>query len=199
MPAKPKPKRTMPAEVLSSDEARVLIDACDARSFTGIRNRALIGVMYRAGLRVSEALSLAPKDLDLEVGAIRVLRAKGGRARTVGVDRGGAALLRDWIVRRADATDLGRGDPLFCTDRGEPLTPSYIRVLLPRLARRAGIDKRVHPHGLRHTHAAELRAEGLDVGVISRQLGHASLLTTIRYLDHIAPTAVVEAMGARRW
>jgi integrase len=72
-------------------------------------------------------------------------------------------------------------------------------VLLPRLGRLAGIEKRVHAHGLRHAHAAELRAEGVDVAVISRQLGHTSILTTIRYLDHLAPAAVLEAMRGREW
>jgi integrase len=70
-----------------------------------------------------------------------------------------------------------------------PLNPSYIRVLFPRLGRKARIAKRVHPHGFRRTHAAELRSEGIDVGLISKQLGHSSIATTARYLDHIAPVA----------
>ena len=74
-----------------------------------------------------------------------------------------------------------------------------MRVLIPRLARAAGIPKRVHAHGLRHTHAAELRAEGVDIGIISRQLGHRSIATTATYLDHIAPVAVTEAMRGRSW
>jgi len=71
--------------------------------------------------------------------------------------------------------------------------------LLKRLAAKAGIDKRVHAHGLRHTHAAQLRAEGVDIAIISRQLGHASITTTARYLDHLAPRAVIEAMRNRTW
>ena len=71
--------------------------------------------------------------------------------------------------------------------------------MLPRLGRRAGIEKRVHAHGLRHTHAAEMRSEGLDIGIISKQLGHRSIATTARYLDHIAPYAVVEAVRRRLW
>jgi len=82
---------------------------------------------------------------------------------------------------------------------GRKATSASIRHLLPELARRAGIQKRVHAHGLRHTHAAQLRAEGVDIGSISRQLGHSNLLTTVLYLDHIAPTAVVEAARARAW
>jgi len=64
---------------------------------------------------------------------------------------------------------------------------------------RAGIDKRVHAHGLRHTHAAQLRAEGIDIGIISKQLGHSSISTTARYLDHLAPRAVIETMRNRTW
>jgi hypothetical protein len=70
---------------------------------------------------------------------------------------------------------------------------------MPKLAVKVGIAKRVHAHGLRHTHAAELRAEGVDIGIISEQLGHTSIATTVRYLDHIAPVAVVEAMRERAW
>ena len=76
---------------------------------------------------------------------------------------------------------------------------SYVRALFPKLARKAGIAKRVHAHGLRHTHAAELAAEGVPMNLIQAQLGHSSLATTSRYLDHIAPTQLVEAIRARRW
>ena len=79
------------------------------------------------------------------------------------------------------------------------MSDSYVRVMLKRLAARAGIDKRVHAHGPRHTHAAQLRAEGIDIAIISRQLGHASISTTARYLDHIAPTAVIDAIRNRTW
>jgi site-specific recombinase XerD len=79
------------------------------------------------------------------------------------------------------------------------MSDAYIRRLLKRLAAKAGIDKRVHAHGLRHTHAAQLRAEGVDIAIISRQLGHASITTTARYLDHLAPRAVIETMRSRSW
>jgi integrase len=78
-------------------------------------------------------------------------------------------------------------------------TTAWVRRMLPGLARKAVIAKRVHAHGFRHTHAAQLRSEGVDVGIISKQLGHTSILTTVRYLDHIAPTAVIEAMRGRVW
>src|SRR5262249_2469865 len=151
--------------------------------------RALIAILYRAGVRIREALSLRPKDLDLDAGAIRVLHAKGGRSRTVGIDAGGAAMVARWLEVRATLGVDGR-HAVFCMVDGRPLHDGYVRVLLPRLGRMAGIEKRLHAHGLRHTHAAELRQDGLDIGLISKQLGHRSIATTARYLDHIAPYAV---------
>jgi site-specific recombinase XerD len=79
------------------------------------------------------------------------------------------------------------------------LKPTYVRGLLPRLAAKAGIEKRVHAHGLRHTHAAELMREGVALNVIQKQLGHASVAVTSAYLDHIAPREVVETMKKREW
>ena len=80
------PRRRYPAEILTDAEVCLLLDACDCRSSTGVRNRTLIAVLYRGGLRINEALDLFPKDIDLESGSIRILNGKGGRARTVGID-----------------------------------------------------------------------------------------------------------------
>jgi site-specific recombinase XerD len=108
------------------------------------------------------------------------------------------AIVQRWVDRRREL-DLSSRAPLFCTLKGTPLKPSYVRTLLPRLADKLGIEKRVHPHGLRHTHAFELMMEGVPMPVIQRQLGHASLATTDRYLSHLAPKDVVEAMQGREW
>ena len=190
--------KKLPVEVLTASEVDVLIRACSKRAPTGIRNRALIAVLYRAQLRIGEALSLKPKDLDCQAGAIRVLHGKGGRSRTVGVDNGALALVELWIHRRKKL-GLNGSHPLFCTLKGKRLLPSYCRCLFSRLVGKAGIEKRAHPHALRHSGASELRAEGIDIGVIARQLGHASIATTSRYLDHLAPATVTEAMRGRQW
>ena len=194
----PNKGRSYPAEVLTPDEVTALIKACSNRAPTGIRNRALITSLYRGGLRLAEALALAPKDFDLNRGTITVLHGKGDRRRTVGIDPGAVAIVGRWVDRRM-ALELGRGSPLFCTLDGKALHPSYVRTLLPRLATKVGIDKRVHPHGLRHTMAFELMMEGVPVPIIQKQLGHANLATTQRYLDHIAPKDVVEVMQQREW
>ncbi len=184
-----------PPEILTADEVRRLLEACGTTQM-GVRHRALIALLYRSGLRVSEALALYPKDI--EGGAVRVLRGKGGRSRTAGLDPSGMALVGEWHEVRSKL-QLGARSPLLCSRQGHPMTASYVRRLFFGLGRAAGIDKRVHPHGLRHTHASELRAEGIDIGIISKQLGHRSISTTAHYLDHIAPWAVVEAMGGREW
>ncbi|MBY0310435.1 MAG: tyrosine-type recombinase/integrase [Phycisphaerales bacterium] len=196
--ARRKPARRLPPEVLTTDEVNALIAAIHGSTIAAVRNRALIAFLYRTGLRIAEALSVYPKDIDAHRSAVRVLRGKGGRARTVGIDSGGVAMLQPWIERRQQI-QLGDRHPLFCTCWGTHLTTAYVRRLLPKLAARAGITKRVHAHGLRHTHASELREEGIDIGIISKQLGHADISTTASYLDHIAPWAVVNRISARSW
>jgi len=158
----------------------------------------MLAILYRSGLRITEALSLHAKDLDATAGTVRVLHGKGNRSRTVGMDPGGFEMVAAWIEVRSR---LGIHDraPLLCLRDGSRIESSYIRTLLPRLARIAGIQKRVHAHGLRHSHAAELRAEGIEVGIISKQLGHASIATTAVYLDHIQPLRVVEVVRKREW
>lgn len=197
-PPRHRPKRRLPPEVLSHQEVLSLLEACDSGTATGLRNRALLAILYRAGLRINEALELRPKDLDLPHGTLRVLFGKGGRDRTVGIDAGAVPLIEAW-VRAREAWDVDGRCPLLCSMSGRLLRASYIRRLLPSLAGKAGIYKKVHAHGFRHTHAAELRSEGVDIGIISKQLGHRSITTTARYLDHIAPMAVVEAVRARVW
>jgi len=200
VPASPRSNkgRRFPAELLSPEEVRGLLRACSSRAPTGIRNRALIAVLYRGGLRISEALALRAKDVDQAAGTVTVLHGKGDQRRTVGMDPAAFALLERWLDKRR-ALGLSGRRPIFCTLGGEPLDSSYVRRLLPRLAAKAGIEKRVHAHGLRHAHAAELAAEGLPVNVVQQQLGHGSLATTDRYLRHIAPRERVEAMQRREW
>lgn len=188
----------LPAEPLTDEEVRRLIKSCSNRAPTGVRNRALLVVLYRGGLRLNEALQLFPKDLDPKKGTIRVLHGKGDKSRLVGLDDGAWAVLQRWLDRRATLGINGRRR-LFCTLRGDPLQSAYVRSLLPRLARKAGIEKRVHAHGLRHTHAFELANEGHPLHVIQAQLGHSSLAVTDRYIRHLAPQEVVETMRSRRW
>ena len=190
--------RTYPPEVLSPEEVERLVGAASARSATGIRARALILTLQRGGLRLGEALALYPKDVDLARGTIRILRGRGDKARTVAIDPGAAAAIGRWLDRRAHL-GIGRRRPLFCTLAGTALYPQQVRATLTRLGERAGIDKRVHPHGLRHAHAAHLDRAGVPVTTIVRQLGHANLAVTSRYLQSLGEEEHLARVQTINW
>jgi len=189
----PNKGRKYPAEVLTAGELAALIARCSTRAPTGIRNRALLMLLSRSGLRVSEALALRASDISFATHAVRVLHGKGGKATTRGFHPRATDALARWLdVRRR----IGGRGPLFCTLQGGPLHPQYVRNLLHRLGAAAVIDKRVHPHGLRHTFADELRRSGVDVVTISKLLGHSSVAVTNRYLDHLSNHQAISALAA---
>jgi integrase len=151
----------------------------------GARLRALIVILWRAGLRIGEALDLAETDLDASRGAVLVRRGKGGRRREVGMDRWAWSQLEPWIsIRR----HLPVG-ALLCVIRGATAgrhwEPSSARKQLARTAITAGVRRRFAPHQLRHAHAVEMAHEGVPLVVIQRQLGHANLGITSIYLQGI--------------
>jgi site-specific recombinase XerD len=188
-----------PAETLTTAEVDALLGAISGRGSTALRNRAPIATMYRGALRVAEALALRPSDIDPETGELHIREGKGGRSRKVKLDPGALELVNVWRERRAQLDYTGR-QPLFCGIKGETgggeLKTAYVRRLLPQLAERAGIEKRVHAHGLRHSRAAELAAGGVPVNVIQQALGHTSLSTTNTYLSHVHPGDVFAAMDS---
>lgn len=185
-------------EVLSGDEVRALVNAASRRGSCGLRDRALITLLYRAGLRIAEALALLPKDVDLAAGALTVLHGKGDKRRVVGFDESTAASLQLWLARR-QKLGLNGIHPLFCTLSGGALQRVQFAQRLKALAKRAGIEKRVHPHGLRHSFAAKMAEEKIDLRLIQMALGHGSIATTDRYIRHVQPQAVIDAMRGRSW
>jgi site-specific recombinase XerD len=180
---------------------RALLAQC-GRGLAGKRNMAMIVVMWRAGLRCGEVLDMQRSDVDIQAAAIRIRHGKGDRARTVGIDRQALTIIEQWSERRTYLPHY-RSGPLFCTistpNAGSPLQSAYVRTMIRRLAHKAGIDHRVHPHALRHTYAVECAREGIAPELLRRQLGHASLHTTTRYLQGIAAADVVETMNRREW
>jgi site-specific recombinase XerD len=182
-----------PAEVLTTDEVHAIIAGCSAKAPTGIRNRAMLTLLYRSGLRVSEVLALRPSDVNLDAHTVRVLHGKGDKATTRGFHPSATDALARWLDMRKGVA--GRGT-LFCTLAGRPLQAQYVRLMLHRLAADAGIEKRVHPHGLRHTFAWELEQAGVPVSVISALLGHSSIAVTARYLNHLTNHQAVSALEA---
>lgn len=160
-------------------------------------------MLYRCGLRIGEALALRPVDVDASAGTVRVLRGKGDKARTVGIDPQALALVELWMTRRKALGIARNRGPLFCTfsegTKGQALDQSYVRHLLPKLAAKCGIVKRVHAHGFRHTHAVELDRERVSTATIQDVLGHANIATTNTYLAHLGARTVVETMRQRAW
>jgi site-specific recombinase XerD len=164
----------------------------------GARLRALIVVLWRAGLRVQEALVLGERDLDPRRGSLLVRQGKGGRRREIGMDPWGWEQLSPWL---GDRVELPVG-PLFCIidgrTRGRSWSSAGVRVEFRRLATQAGVRRRFAPHQLRHAHAVELAREGVPLNVIQRQLGHANLGTTSIYLQGIDTEEIIATVHARR-
>jgi site-specific recombinase XerD len=192
-----------PAEVLSDKEISRLLTACSRRGPTGLRNRAIIVVMWRAGLRIAEVLALELRDLDVDLGTVTVRHGKGNKRRVLGLDPEALAVVERWLQIRRGLRGLPRDAPLFCTitrgQMGRPVSDAYFREAMKLLGRRADIGKRVHPHGLRHTFAVNLLREGHDLVTIQKALGHNDLATTARYVDHLYPQGLIDAMRGRQW
>jgi site-specific recombinase XerD len=194
------PKGDRPPEPLSPEEVKLLLTACAGDSLVAVRNHALLVVLWRCGLRCSESLQLRLADVNFTAGTIRIRFGKGRKARTVGADEGVLAVIAAWASMRA-AAGITEG-PLFCRLRGQPgapLSSRFVRQEVARLAVKAGIEHRVHPHGLRHTFAVDSVREGIPVPLISRQLGHASVGTTETYLQGLHPAETVEIYRGRSW
>ncbi len=163
----------------------------------GVRLRALIVVLWRAGLRISEALALTESDLDSARGAVLVRSGKGGKRREVGMDRWAWEQLDPWLELRR-TMPVGA---LFCIlrspTRGRPCQAATIRVQLRNAAVKAGVRRRFAPHQLRHAHAVEMSREGVPLLVIQRQLGHANLSITSVYLRGIDNTEIIHTVHER--
>jgi integrase/recombinase XerC len=140
-------------------------------------------MLYRSGLRISEALSINTAQMDFTRRSIRV-RGKGDSITTRYWHPSADDALARWVDKRRELGIRGRG-PLFCTLQGGPMLPVYARNLVRRLALQAGVEKRVHPHAFRHTFAFELERAGVPVTTISKLLGHRHVSTTSVYLDHL--------------
>ena len=157
----------------------------------GHRLTALIVVLWRAGLRIHEALSLTETDLDQRRGSILVRHGKNDRRREVGMDAWAWSSIEPWA---ADRAELPVG-PLFCVidgpTRGRAWSASAARVELHHLALKAGVRRRFAPRQLRHAHAVELLHEGIPLPLIQRQLGHSHLSTTGTYLEGINTEEII--------
>ena len=176
----PRRPRTVP-RTLSPSEAERLIEAAAGTSPRPLRDRALVELLYGAGLRVSEAVGLRKASVDLEGRIVRVV-GKGGKERLVPLGRPAAEALRRYMALGRPHLDRRHRPDLFLNARGGALTRAGAFLVLRKLADRAGLEPgRVHPHLLRHSFATHLLEGGADLRSVQEMLGHADVATTERY------------------
>lgn len=198
-----------PVDPPTRDEMARIFAACGT-SARGWRDQTLLMMMYRLGFRCAEACSVRwPQDVRRRPGGwtIRTATPKGwnpkasadgtkrrpAKPRELALDPKAQTILEFWLAHRGDATGT-----LLLTASGKRLQTSHARRLLPQLCRRAGIERRIHPHALRHAFASELIEEGTDIRAAQNLMGHNYLMTTITYVDHLKPR-LAEVTSNREW
>lgn len=176
----PKIERYLP-ETLSAPEIAKLLAAAGGKTPREIRDRAIVELLYASGLRVGELCGARLENLDLDKGFIRVV-GKGNKQRLVPVGAGARkALARYLEAGRPELLGPKTGGEIFLSVRGRKLTNQRIWQLIGELAKRAGLQKDVHPHMLRHSFATHLLQGGADLRIIQEMLGHADISTTQVY------------------
>ncbi len=176
----PRPARSLPRP-LAVDEVTHLLETPPAGEPVGLRDRAILEMLYGAGLRISELTGLDVDDVDLEEGSVRVL-GKGGKERDVPVGRYAREAVTAYLARARPGFATARSrSALFLNQRGGRLTRQGVAQLLERHVRAAAIRRRVTPHTLRHSFATHLLEGGADVRTVQELLGHASVATTQIY------------------
>jgi integrase/recombinase XerC len=180
----PRPAKRLPS-FLPKDESKELLDTEIERTEAGLRDHALLELLYATGLRVAECCGLDLDDVDRRRGSVRVM-GKGGKERVVPAGDAALEALDAWLSVRGE----GRG-ALFTNPRGTRLSTRGVHRIVKRRARGAGINRRVSPHTLRHTFATHMLGEGADLRLIQELLGHSRLSTTQRY-THVSPEQLMK-------
>jgi integrase/recombinase XerD len=174
-------RRSRLPRTLSSAEVERLIAAANGTTPRSLRDRALVELLYGAGLRVSEAVGLERGSIDLENQLVRCI-GKGDKERIVPLGREAADALRRYEARGRPYLDRRHRPELFLNAQGGALTRAGAFLILRKLAEKAGLDaQRVHPHILRHSFATHLLEGGADLRSVQEMLGHADLGTTELY------------------
>lgn len=177
----PRPERKLP-DVLTVNEIERLITSIDMSRKEGVRNKAMLEVLYSCGLRVSELTSLKISRVDLIDGLIRVV-GKGNKERVIPIGHQACDAIDDYLSHyRAEITPShGHEDILFMGKKGVELTRQMVFTLIKRSAITAGIRKKVSPHTFRHSFATHLIEAGADLRAVQEMLGHAQITTTEIY------------------
>jgi integrase/recombinase XerC len=187
----PRRSRKLP-KFLTGDEIGRLLAAPRPQAAGGLRDRAILELMYSSGVRVQELVNLDDADLDLRNATIRV-RGKGRRERLGIVGGHARTALREWLAARPRPTAAARGgQPLFTNKLGGRLSVRGVARLLEKHLATAGLTGRASPHTLRHSFATHLLDAGADIRSVQELLGHKSLVTTQIY-THVTTSRLLEA------
>lgn len=185
-------KRKLP-KTLTRAEVRRLLAAPNITCPTGLRDRCMLELMYRAGLRIGEVCTLRPRDVDVEKGTVQVWGGKGGDGTAYFDSESLRVLLDQW---KATRRRLPKSEFLFCTLQGEPMKPRKVQEMFQRRRRKAAIDTHATPHTLRHTFATELLDEGFHIREVQEAVRHADLSTTMLY-THVVDSHLREKIRRR--
>jgi integrase/recombinase XerD len=181
--------------VLTEDEQERLLEQANPRYPTGERNQTMLRLMLNTGLRLAEVTALKWRDVDLTTGKLMVRQGKGAKDRTLWVAEADIDRLRSW--RERQATVCGTCEHAFTTLNGRALGHRYVQRMVKRYAAKAGIDKNISPHTLRHSFATDLYRETSKIHLVQKVLGHADLSTTMIY-THIFDEEVESALKSFR-
>ncbi|MGH7335322.1 MAG: site-specific tyrosine recombinase XerD [Candidatus Rokuibacteriota bacterium] len=189
---RPRLPRPLP-KTLSREAAAALVEAPDVSTPRGLRDRAMLELLYASGLRASECLALALGDVNLSAGYVQCV-GKAGKERMVPVGEEGLAWIRRYLADARPRLLRGRRDPdrLFVSPRGGALSRQALWQIVRGAAQKAGLRARVSPHTLRHCFASHLLEGGADLRAVQTMLGHADISTTQIY-THL-PSATVRRM-----
>lgn len=176
---------------LSIEEVEALLDAPNLKHSGGIRDKAMLEVMYASGLRVSELLSLERKNLDLENGIVKIF-GKGAKERRVPVGNFALEYVKTYIDEVRSKNKGSSSKYLFLNKDGKQLSRVYFYKQIQKYAFEAGIDKQISPHTLRHCFATHLLESGAQLRTVQEMLGHTNIATTQIY-THISTKRILSA------
>lgn len=176
---------------LTAEEQQMLLKAPNPKCPTGLRNLCMLHLMLNLGLRASELLNLKVNDIDWMSGKLMVRQGKNKRDRTLWLNEDDLELLRKWRAKKPES------QLLFTTLKGGQISDRYLRAMVDRLAKKARIEKNVHPHTLRHSFGSDLYKQTKDLRMVQKALGHANIQTTTIY-THIIDDDLEEALKRLR-